>query len=290
MVYERIHVLGPQKERCHHFAIVDCLVPAVDDSALDEPQKPVGEHLGMESEVLVSSKLGGEGVRKGSDAHLDAVSVLHKRGAVLSDQHLGGGGLGKAGGHQRGVVAHQIVELVQAYQVAVCKGHIGVYHSYNYIGALDGGYRAVNGGAEADHPVLIGQRDIHQGGSKLDETAAVELLALSKMHGKIVRVARIHILADIGTHEETLLEELAFVGGVAVGGRTLGMEVMEMQVCDVPGVGAAAESLNKTVGNACHAAQVDVAAGRDVAYRFIGRNEIKGLHKKIIVKFAPQKY
>ena len=38
-------------KQLNHFAIVDCLVPAVDDSALDEPQKPVSEHLGMESEV-----------------------------------------------------------------------------------------------------------------------------------------------------------------------------------------------------------------------------------------------
>ena len=278
-VDERVDILRAEQEGCDHLAGVELLAASVDDSVLYQLQQAVGEHLRVQPEVPVARKLGRQGVRERTYAHLYAVAVLHERGAVLSDQHLGGRWFGEIGRHERGVVAHQVVELVEVQQVAVCERHIGVDDSDYKLRGFHGRYRAVHRGSEADIPVLVGKGDVDQRGPELDAAVAVELLALSEMHGEIVGVAPVDILPDVRAHEEALLEEDSFVGGVAVGSRSFGMEMMEMQVGHIPCVGAAAECADQAMRHAGDAAEVDMAVRRNVAHGLVGGDMLRSFHR-----------
>jgi hypothetical protein len=79
------------------------------------------------------------------------------------------------------------------------------------------------------------------------------------MYREVICITGIDVGAHVGAHEETLVEENALVTGLAIGGGTLCMEMVEMQVCYVSGIRPAAESLYKAMGNACDAAEVYVA-------------------------------
>ena len=56
------------------------------------------------------------------------------------------------------------------------------------------------------------------------------------------------------------------------------MEMMEMQVFDLAGIGPAAQGLDEDVRNAGHAAEMDVAVGLDVAYGLVGGYESDFFH------------
>ena len=65
------------------------------------------------------------------------------------------------------------------------------------------------------------------------------------MHGQVVGISGIDVSPDVGTHEEPLLEEDTLVARLGIWSRTLGMEMMEMQVLNLAGVRPAAERLYK---------------------------------------------
>ena len=67
------------------------------------------------------------------------------------------------------------------------------------------------------------------------------------------------------------------------------MEVVEVQVGDVACISTSAQGLDKTVGNAGHAAQVDMGVRRDVADRFVRGYILYLLHKIFICRFADAK-
>jgi hypothetical protein len=71
--------------------------------------------------------------------------------------------------------------------------------------------------------------------------------------------------AQIGTHEESLVEEGAFIFGAAVRGGTFRMEVVKVDVGKF--VGPTAQSLDEDVRDACNAGKVNVVSA---AYRADG--------------------
>lgn len=85
------------------------------------------------------------------------------------------------------------------------------------------------------------------------------------MHREIIRISCIHILADIGTDEEALVEEDPFVCRIAVWCRAFGMEVMEVKVLHVSGIRPAAKCLDEAVRDTRNASEVNMAMRGDVA-------------------------
>ena len=121
------------------------------------------------------------------------------------------------------------------------------------LGRLDSRYGAVDGCAQRDHAVLIGKGDLdhcHVAGKR---AAAVELLRFSKMDRKIVGPAGVDVGPYIGTHEKALVEENADIALLAVGSRSFGVEMVEMEILNFTGIGPPAEGGNECVGNACYA-------------------------------------
>ena len=110
MVYETVDVVGTQQEGGDDLAAVDLLAGAVDDAFANQAEDAVGEHLGVETEVAVVLKAGGEGVRKGAYAHLDAGPVGDKFGAVAANLPLNGSRLRKSCSDQRSIILDQIFE------------------------------------------------------------------------------------------------------------------------------------------------------------------------------------
>ena len=60
------------------------------------------------------------------------------------------------------------------------------------------------------------------------------------MDRKVVRITGIDVLADIRAYEETLLEEDAFILRFAIRSRAFGVEMVEVQICDISRIGTAA--------------------------------------------------
>ena len=79
------------------------------------------------------------------------------------------------------------------------------------------------------------------------------------MHRQVICVTGIHIRPHICTDEEALIEKNALVAFLTVWRRTFGVEVMEMEVADISGIGPATKGLNQAVRDAGHAAEMDVA-------------------------------
>ena len=93
----------------------------------------------------------------------------------------------------------------------MCERHVGVHHSYAQLSAFNGCYGAVHRCSQRDVAVLVRQGNLHQGGPKLDYSAAVQCLALPQMHGQIVGVACVYVGTHVRPNEETLLREDAFI-------------------------------------------------------------------------------
>ena len=194
----------------------------------------------MQTEVLVVLELCGQRVRKGPYTHLYAVSVFYESGAVLSNQNFGRGWFREVGCNQRCIVAYEIVELVEADQIAESVRYVRIDYSDYQFRTFNGGYRAVYGCSQTDHSVGVRERYVDKGCAQFDESAAVEFLALSEMDRKVVRLTLIDFLADIRAYEETLLEEDAFILRFAIRSRAFGVEMVEVQICDISRIGTAA--------------------------------------------------
>ena len=238
------------------------------------------------------AQLGGKGVRQGADAHLDAVSVLHEGRAVLADQHLRRRRLREVLGHQGRVILDQVVETADVDQVAVGVGNVRVDDGDTHLGRLDRRDRAVHGRAQGDIAVLVRTRDLDQRRTELDEALAVKFLAFAQVDRQVVGIAGIDVGPDIGTDEEALLEEDPLVPRLGVRGRSFRVEMMEVQVAYVPGVGTAAQGLDQDVRHAGDTAQMHMAMGRDVADGLIGGNEAEICHKSgyYLLNLGRQRY
>ena len=224
------------------------------------------------------AQLGSQGVGKRAYAHLQTVAVVHEGCAVAAYEHLGRRRFCKGGSYQRRVILHQIGEGGERNEVTVGERHVWIHYAYHYVGHFDCRIGAVHRSAETDHAVLVRQRDVHKRSREPYMPFVIEFRRLPEMHREIVGIAGVHVLPHVRTDEEALLEEYAFVGGVAVWRRALGVEMVEMEAGHVPGVSPAAERLYKAMGHAGYTAQMHVRIGRNVADGLIGRYESYVFH------------
>ena len=80
-----VELLGAHAEAGDDLAPVGGLLGAGDDAGLDQVDDGVGEHLGVDAEVLLLLEELDHRVGDAADAHLEGGAVLHERGDVLAD-------------------------------------------------------------------------------------------------------------------------------------------------------------------------------------------------------------
>ena len=137
-----------KKEGGYHLAVVYLLAGTVNHAFLDEAEQAVSKHLRMQAKVFMVGQLRCQSVGKGTDAHLQAVSVFYQGCAVATNLHFRGRGLSKSGSYQGLIVLNQIVERLCAYEVSVSEGDVGINDAYYKVCGLDCRVRAVNRGAK----------------------------------------------------------------------------------------------------------------------------------------------
>ena len=79
------------------------------------------------------------------------------------------------------------------------------------------------------------------------------------MYRKIVGETGIDVGTYIGTKEEALVEEYALIPLLAVRCGAFGMEMVEVQVAHVTGIGPAAQCLYQYMRHSRHTAQMNLA-------------------------------
>ena len=237
---------------------------AVDDAGLDQRQHAVGEHLGVDTQILVTHQLRQHGVRNGADAHLQRGAVLDQFGAVAADAGLDLVGLGEVRLDERLVVLHEGVDLRHRdHRLTERTGHVLVDDGDHVVGHLDGAQRSVDRGAERYVAVLVRGRHLNHRHVAGYGSATVEALRLAQEDRNVVGIAALGILADVGAHEEGVeLEDAVELLG-SIGCRALGVEVVDMYVPEFAGTSAAAHGLDQTLRCRCHGAQMHVVAGLD---------------------------
>ena len=279
VIDEVIDLLRTHQERGDHLALVDLLVHTVDDAFLDERQHAVGEHLGVDTEVLVVTQLGEHGVRDGTDTHLQAGAVFHEVGAVDTDLGLDLGRLGEVGRHQRRIVFHEEVDHA-GRDDGVTPGAWDVFvdHGDHRLCTFDSSQGRIDRSTQGDIPVFVDGRHLDHRHVAGQDTAAVELLRLAQEDGNVVGPAGLDILADIAAHEEGLVEERAIEAFLGVGRFPFGVEVMDADILEFAGLATTAEGLNEYLRGAGHAAQMNVVTALDDLDGLVGGDEFDILH------------
>ncbi len=271
VVDEVVDALRTHQERRDHLALVDILGFAVDYAALHQRKHAVGEHLGMDAEVLVAAQLRQHGIGNGADAHLQRRAVLDQGCAVLADGRLGLVRLGEVRLHQRSVVLHEIVDLRRVdHGLSEGAGNVLVHHGEHVIGGLHGGQRRVYRGAERYEAVFVGRRYLNHRHVAGNRAAAVQALRLAQENRNVVGVAALRHFADVAAHEERVELEHAFEFLVGIGRRAFGVQVVDVYVLQFTGLAARAHGVDKALGSRSHGTQVYVVARFDNLDGFFG--------------------
>ncbi len=86
-------------------------------------------------------------------------------------------------------------------------------------------------------------------------------------------------LAHVGADEERIELEDALELGIGIGGRTLGVEVVDMHVFQLAGFAAGAHGVDQALRRGGHGTQMDVIARFDHLDRLFGGDEMDlGVH------------
>ena len=145
------------------------------------------------------------------------------------------------------------------------------------VGALDGGQRGVDRRAERNVPVLVGRTNLDHRYVARHGAAAVELLRLAEEDGDVVGVAALGDLTHVGADEERIELEDARELGIGVGRRTLGVEMVDVDVLQLTGLAARAHGVDKALRSRSHGTQMDVVARFDHFDRLFGGDEMDGV-------------
>ena len=264
VVDEVVNGFRTHQEGRDHLAGVGFFGFAVDHALLHQRQHAVGEHFGVDAEVLMAAQLAENRIRNGPDAHLERCAVLDQRGAVLADGRLDLVRLGEFRFDQRGVVLHEEVDL-RGVDHGLTEGarNVFVHHGDHIIGALHGRQRGVDGGSERYEAVFVGRADLDHRHVARNGSAAVQTLCLAQENRNVIGIAALGYLADVRTHEEGVELEYAFEFRIGVGSGTLRVQVMDVHVLQFSGLAAFAHGVDQALGSRCHRAEVDMVARFD---------------------------
>jgi hypothetical protein len=98
------------------------------------------------------------------------------------------------------------------------------------------------------------------------------------MDWQIISIATIDISPYIGTNEKALVEENTIILGFRIWCRSFCMEMMEMQIPDLPCICSFAKSLYQDMRNTGNTCQMNMVVRLDDFYSLIGGNEMYFFH------------
>ena len=215
-----------------------------------------------------------DGVRNGTDTHLKRGAVADEFGAVLADGRFDLVGLGELGLNERGVVLDEDVDLRHGdHGLSEGAGNVLVHDGDDAVGALHGGQRSVDRRTERHISVLVGRADLNHGDVAGYGAAAVELLGLAQEDRNVVGITALGYLAHVRTDEEGVELEDALELRIGIGSRTLGVEVVYMDVLQLSGFAALAHGVDQALRSGCYGAQVHVISRLDDLDGLFGRCE-----------------
>ena len=275
VVDEVIHLLRTHQEGRNHLTLVDILGLTVDNALLYERQHAVGEHLGVDTQVLVVAQLGQYGVGNGTDTHLQRSTILNQGGTVLTNGGLHLVGSREVSLHQRRIVLAPDVDLLHRnHRLTKGTGNILVHYGNHIVGALHSGQRSINRRTKRYIAVLIGGRYLNHSHIAGNGTATIQTLRLAQEDGNVIGVARLGYLAHVTTHEERIQLEDALELRIGIGSRTLGVEVMDVYIFQLATLTTSAHSLNQTLRSRCYGAQVYVVTRLNDLNGLLGRSKM----------------
>ena len=89
------------------------------------------------------------------------------------------------------------------------------------------------------------------------------------MDWKIVSVSGIDICPDVGPHEKSLLEEYSGILRIGIRCGSFSVEMVEMKVFHLTGIGPSDQSFDEDVRHARHTSQMNMITGSYSPYRLI---------------------
>ena len=208
-----------------------------DNAGLDQLHDTVGEHFGVDAQVVLLLQEQQHGVGDGADAQLKRIAVPHQAGDVLANGPLHVADLGGCQLDDGGVGLHQAADLGDVQEaVAQGAGHVLIDLGDDQVGGLGSGLGVVHGNAQAHIAVRIGGRALEQG--------HVGPQVLPQEAGNFGKIHRGEIHAALGgggaggaAQEEGVVVEVFVILGLAVGCLAHGDHVDDLHVFILGGVG-----------------------------------------------------
>ena len=195
-------------------------------------------------------------------------------GAVLADLEFGLVGFREWGLDQRRIVVYEYVDLRHGDDgVAERAGHVFVDHGDDGLRRLYGGEGGVDRGAERYVTVLVGLRYLDHGHVARHGAAAVQALCLAQEDGDVVGVAALRDLSHIAADEERVELEHALELGIGIGGRTLGVKVVDVYIVQLVVLATGAHRLDETLRGRRYRTEVYVISRFDDLDGLFRRNE-----------------
>ena len=132
-------------------------------AGLDQIHDAVGEHLGVDAEVVLAEQAPQRRIGNRADAHLQRGAIGHQRRDVSADGVLHRRRRRRREDGERPVRARERVDAREGHQrVAVRARHLRVDFGDHKARGAGGGERRVDGGAQRAVPVRIGGRELQQ--------------------------------------------------------------------------------------------------------------------------------
>ena len=162
LVQEVVQAAVAQGKGGHDLALVDVLLAAGDDAGFHQVHDAVGDHLGVDAQVMLVHEALAHGIGDTADAQLDGVAVVDQAGDVSADGALHGSGLGRGDLGHGGVALHDEVHLADVnFVLAVDVGHIGRDLHDDHIGLLQQLTLLDKAGGHTEVAVLVHGSDGH---------------------------------------------------------------------------------------------------------------------------------
>ena len=274
VVDEVVDLLRTHQERRDHLARIGFLGLAVDNALAYERQHAVGEHLGMDTQVLMVAQLRQHGVGNGSDAHLQRRAVLDQFGAVRADSLLHVARFGELRLDERLVVLHEQVDLRQGnHRLTEGTGNVLVHHGDHMVGAFDSRQRSVDRRSQRNVAVLVRRADLNHRHVAGHRTRPVQLLRFAQKDRNVIGVAALRHLPDIRADEERIELEDTLELRVGIGRRPFGVQMVHVDVLQLAGLAAGAHGLDEALRGRSHRTQMDMIARLDDLHGLLGRCE-----------------
>ena len=260
-------------ETADDLAAVQRLVLAGDHAEPGELHHAVGEHLGVDAEIVLVRQHGEDGVGDIADAELERGAigdqpfevqgdVAHRLGHLVAGRPL----------EQRLGVVDELVDLVDMNErVAERARHPLVDLGDDELGRFDRRLRDVDRDAQAAPAVLVRRTDAHQRDVDAQSPRAKQGRHLGQKHGSVVGARLGHGLAHAVADEESVGAEVVRETRVGVGGDAEREHVDDFGVREV--LAGADQRAGQRLRFAAGRTNEDAVAGPNLANRGLGRNK-----------------